>query len=151
MRPGSPVRIRISRNTIERGDVGKVLTLLDSFVPSELESRRNRVVFHVGGYDGDGRELYETGEVRDFFARLFGACPGIFHWLEASDAGLLFLALMICTPVQDGHEVGIAGEDMEVFLADGLRGLHAFSDKHGIDPEPSVQAVTRLIRRKIGQ
>ena len=146
-----PVLVRIARDTIERGDVEKVTSFLDGLLPDKIESHRNRIVFHVDGYGNDEKELYEIGDVRAFFGKFFAACPGAFHWLEASDQGLLFLALMNCTPVQDGTEARISGEDMEVFLSDGLQRLSTFSAEIGTDPEPSVRAVSGLIRKKIGQ
>lgn len=70
----------ISRQEIESGNVASALERLMVMSDSREVAYRYKesLLFQVGGYDGDRRELPEIPEVRAFFTRLVQEWP---HWL----------------------------------------------------------------------
>ena len=70
----------ITRREIESGNIASVLERLHVLTDSAENVRRYResLVFQIGGYDSDPRELPEIPEVRAFFRSLAAEWP---HWL----------------------------------------------------------------------
>lgn len=70
----------ITREEVEQGYIASVLERLHVLTDSAANTHlyRESLVFQVGGYDDDARELSEIPEVRDFFMRLTAEWP---HWV----------------------------------------------------------------------
>lgn len=84
----------ITRHEIESGNIASVLERLHVLTDSAENVRRYReaLVFQVGGYDSDPRELPEIPEVRAFFRSLASEWP---HWLWFLHRGVGAIGLLM--------------------------------------------------------
>ena len=84
----------ITRHEIESGTIASALERLHVLTDSAENVRRYResLVFQVGGYDDDPRELPEIPEVRAFFRRLAAEWP---HWLWFLHRGVGAIGLLM--------------------------------------------------------
>ncbi|HNC53746.1 MAG TPA: chlororespiratory reduction 6 domain-containing protein, partial [Accumulibacter sp.] len=105
----------ITRHEIESGTIASALERLHVLTDSAENVRRYResLVFQVGGYDDDPRELPEIPEVRAFFRRLAAEWP---HWLWFLHRGVgaigLLMALLCRVRVVRGSK-GSFGTEFE--------------------------------------
>ena len=84
----------ITRHEIESGNIASVLERLHVLTDSAENVRRYResLVFQIGGYDDDPRELPEIPEGRAFFRRLAAEWP---HWLWFLHRGVGAIGLLM--------------------------------------------------------
>jgi hypothetical protein len=141
----TPVTILVSKEEILSGDVSRVRSILDSFVPEALENNRNRIIVNVLGYSDDSRELYLIGEVRNWFHCLFDSVPELFFWLNLTQPWLTFYAIMHGTPIRQNEGTTVSREDLEHFLIWGYEQLNQFCNKHSVPVEPSNTHVRNAI------
>lgn len=105
----------ITRHEIESGNIASALERLHILTDSAENVRRYResLVFQVGGYDDDPRELPEITEARMFFGRLTAEWP---HWLWFLHRGVgaigLLMALLCRVRVVRGSK-GSFGTEFE--------------------------------------
>lgn len=84
----------ITKKDIRSGNIASVLERLHVLTdtPGSVVRYRESLVFQVGGYDSDRRELPEVAEVRAFFKQLTSAWP---HWPWFLARGMGNLALLM--------------------------------------------------------
>lgn len=84
----------ITRHEIESGNIASMLERLHVLTDSAENVRRYResLVFQIGGYDDDPRELLEIAEARVFFGRLTAEWP---HWLWFLHRGVGAIGLLM--------------------------------------------------------
>lgn len=85
--------LMISHSEINTGNIASVLERLHVLTDSaeNIHRYRESLVFQVGGYDADPRELPEIPEVRAFFRRLVAEWP---HWLWFMPRGFGSISLL---------------------------------------------------------
>lgn len=92
------VIIEITRECIEQCYVASTLEKLYAITdtPARIIRYRDNMLFSVGGYDDDPRELYEIPEVCVFFRTLTASWPYWVWFLNHQSGLLVTLMTMLC-------------------------------------------------------
>jgi|GEM_PF-2389697 len=104
----------ITKKDITTGGIGSVLERLHVLTDTRASVVRFResLVFQVGGFDSDRRELPEVAEVRAFFRALTDAWPH-WPWFLARGMGSLGLLMSLLCEVQIVRGRGTFGTEFQ--------------------------------------
>lgn len=120
------VTLHVPREVVESGDVAAIADALHDMVSTREKATafRQRVSLWTDGYDDDPRGLWQIAPARNFFRRLFEACP--FVMLLAAPRGGMVQLLAACW-LYDDPPPGLAQEQerMGDFLNRAFTGLNA--------------------------
>jgi len=148
----------ITRREIESGNIASALERLHVLTDSAESVRRYResLVFQIGGYDSDPRELPDIPEVRAFFRRLAAEWP---HWLWFLHRGVgaigLLLALLCDVRVVRG--AGSYGTEflnqaqLAAAVADLLDRGNALFATYGITAEEAAESADSAVAELLGE
>jgi len=143
----------IIRHEIESGNIASVLERLHVLTDSAENVRRYRqaLVFRIGGYDDDPRELPEIAEARAFFRRLTSQWP---HWLwflhrDVGAIGLL-MALLCSVRIVRGSKGSFGTEfesilELQGTLADLLERGNALFAAYDISESEAADSATSAV------
>jgi hypothetical protein len=152
------VVLDISRREVDSGKIASALERLHVLTDSVENVRRHReaLVFQIGGYDNDPRELPEIPEVRAFFHRLVEEWP---HWLWFLHRGVgaigLLLALLCDVRVVRG--AGSYGTEflnqaqLAAAVADLLDRGNALFATYGITAEEAAESADSAVAELLGE
>jgi len=148
----------ITRREIESGNIASALERLHVLTDSAESVRRYResLVFQIGGYDSDPRELPDIPEVRAFFRRLAAEWP---HWMWFLHRGVgavgLLLALLCDVRVVRG--AGSYGTEflnqaqLAAAVADLLDRGNALFATYGITAEEAAESADSAVAELLGE
>ncbi|WP_303785287.1 chlororespiratory reduction 6 domain-containing protein [Azovibrio restrictus] len=148
----------ITRREIESGNIASALERLHVLTDSAESVRRYResLVFQIGGYDSDPRELPDIPEVRAFFRRLAAEWP---HWMWFLHRGVgavgLLLALLCDVRVVRG--AGSYGTEflnqaqLAAAVADLLDRGNALFATYGITAEEAAESADSAAAELLGE
>ena len=151
--PADPRRflVEITRTELEKRDFLQVAAMFTPTNTSEALRRIcGRVVFAVGGYDGDPREIYEINVVRRFFSALHAASP-IWLFAGALDGPALFAVVLSIAPnarvIRQGGgssiEVHVPAEWLRQFFGDSLKAAAVLHHWAGISAHEGAYLINR--------
>lgn len=143
----------ITRHEIESGNIASVLERLHVLTDSAENVRRYResLVFQVGGYDDDPRELPEITEARVFFGCLTAEWP---HWLWFLHRGVgaigLLMALLCRVRIVRGGKGSFETEfesisELQGTLADLLERGNALFAAYDISESEAAESATSAV------
>lgn len=149
--------LEITRQEIEARNVASALERLHVIAETSESALRYKesMVFLVGGYENDPRELQEIPEVRDFFARLVQEWPHWLWFLHRGVGAIVQLMAMLChikvhrtegrygTEFLDANELGAKMMDL---FARGNAMFYAF----GITAEEAQQSADTAVAELLG-
>lgn len=150
--------LSISRNEIEAGDIASALERLHVITDTEKNVRmyRESLVFQVGGYDHDKRELPEIPEVRLYFKKLVQEWP---HWLWFMPRGFgaigLLFALLCDVKMQRNPDGSFGTEivsraQMASVMGDMMRRGNALFMAYGIDDAEAQASAESVVEDLFG-
>src|SRR5689334_3100914 len=88
-----------SRGKVETCDFGDFLSLYSlENLPSgrALREMMDRMVFCIGGYDSDAREIHAVPEVRRFYSAFHDAWPYWLYFCNLEEGGGTLLSMVFC-------------------------------------------------------
>lgn len=143
----------ITRHEIESGNIASVLERLHVLTDSAENVRRYResLVFQIGSYDSDQRELPEIPEVRAFFRRLAAEWP---HWLWFLHRGVgaigLLMALLCRVRIVRGSKGSFGTEfestsELQGTLVDLLERGNALFAAYDISESEAADSATSAV------
>lgn len=143
----------ITRHEVESGNIASALERLHVLTDSAENVRRYResLVFQIGGYDDDPRELLEIMEVRAFFRRVTAEWP---HWLWFLHRGVGAIGLLmalLCTIRVVRSSKGSFGTEFESIpelqgiLVDLLERGNALFATYDISESEAADSVTSAV------
>lgn len=143
----------ITRHEIESGNIASVLERLHVLTDSAENVRRYReaLVFRIGGYDDDRRELPEIAEARAFFWRLTAQWP---HWLWFLHRGVgaigLLVALLCRVRIVRGSKGSFGTEfesisELQATLVDLLERGNALFAAYDISESEAAESATTAV------
>jgi hypothetical protein len=147
----------ITRREIESGNIASVLERLHVLTDSAENVRRYResLVFQIGGYDSDPRELPEIPEVRAFFRRLAAEWP---HWLWFlhRGVGVMGLLLALLCDVRVVRQTGSYGTEfldqtqLAAAVADLLDRGNALFAAYGVTEGEAAESANSAVDELLG-
>src|SRR6516162_1713428 len=90
--------IMASREEVEARDVSRASASLKRLLePNNARRLKGKLVFGIGGYDADPRELFEIPEVRTWMRKLDREFPYWFYFLDLGPRSTLsFVTFSLC-------------------------------------------------------
>lgn len=149
----------ITRQEVERGNIASVLERLHVMTDSveNIHRYRETLVFQVGGYDGDSRELPEIPEVRTFFHDLIAEWPHWFWFLHRGVGAITLLMSLLCrvrTVRGAGGTFGTEFEDMgelQGTLGDLFDRGNALFDAYGVSDADVAESANSAVNDLLGE
>jgi hypothetical protein len=121
------VTLHVPHELIRMEDITTIASTLHMMVSTRENAAafRQRVGVMVSGFDDDPRELWQVPEVKQFFRRLFFACP--FVMLVAHPDGGLLKLFAACWLYEDERTEEIQQQRMSEFLCLAFHGLNSLN------------------------
>lgn len=140
----NPFIFGIPYDDIQSCDITTVLTALNSFLES-----RERVVFGRGrftllveGYDDDPRDVWDIGEVRQYFKELDAKFPYWFYFVDLNHQTLGVLGLCLCRVLKVNGGSTPNPDDLKQFLVSHVLALNELCTRFGL-PDEVRNEITR--------
>jgi hypothetical protein len=146
----SVVVLHITRDMIESQDIYPVAAALHNMVSSRenAASFRQRVTLAVDGFNDDPKDLWEIPSARDFFRRLFGACPFVM-FVSHPDGSLLKL-FAACWTHKEPYEEDAHRLRMHDFLTRAFHGLNRLNHTLALSEEQNREICIAAQRALFG-
>jgi hypothetical protein len=146
-----PILFVISREQIERFDIGESIDFLRSLLPPDppdaVWKLKGRISLVVSGYDGDPRELFEIPEVCRYLKALDDLWPYWFFFFSQADESLMVLAMCLASAIEvDPGRAYVDPEDLSRFLERGLSAVNRIFDTYGFPPSENSELSTGVLR-----
>jgi hypothetical protein len=126
-----------SREEVEAGDVSKVSASLKKLLTPENGKRlKGRLVFGIGGYDADPRELFEIREVRTWMHALDREFPYWFYFMDLGPRSTLsFVTFSLCRYEKVPGGKMVDRDDLLMFVTTHFSAMNQLAVSLGITEE----------------
>jgi hypothetical protein len=129
------VMLQIPKELIENGSIDPIAEILHDMVSTKEKAAasKQRVAVATDGFDDDPRALWQIPQARQFFRRLFRACPFVM-FLSHPEGDLLKL-FAACWLYDDDVTEAIQRERMAEFLNRAFSGLNGLNHSIALSEE----------------